>query len=103
MLNEESLIKAIQGSTYVVHTASPLPLKTPKDENEIILPAVNGTLAVMKGCHQAKVKRVVITSSLAAIESNKKLHFTPDDWSDYKNDIAYPKSKHLAERLLGIT
>ena len=50
LLNEESLINAIAGATYVVHTASPFFTEIPKDENELIKPAVNGTLAVMKGC-----------------------------------------------------
>ena len=64
----ESLHKAIEGSTYVVHTASPFPLGEPKNERDLIDPAVNGTKAVMEGAHKHKVKRVVITSSCAAIE-----------------------------------
>lgn len=82
----------------MVHTASPFPIASPKDENELIKPAVNGTLAVMKGCRQAKVERLVLTSSIAAIMSKKKNHFTTADWSDAPNDKPYPKSKHLAEK-----
>ena len=89
LLDEQSLIKAIKGSTYVVHTASPFPLKLPKNENDLIDPSVNGTLAVMKGCSHAKVKRVVVTSSVASMQSKLKDHFTPNDWSDLKNDKAY--------------
>ena len=98
LLNEQSLIKAIEGSKFVVHTASPFPLTTPKDENELIKPAVNGTLAVMRGCQKAKVERLVITSSIAAIGRKDKDHFTVADWSDADNDKAYAKSKHLAEK-----
>jgi len=67
LLNEKSIINAIAGATYVVHTASPFPLNNPKDEMELIRPAVAGTTAVMKGCQLHKVRRVVITSSIAAI------------------------------------
>jgi len=55
-----------------VHTASPFPIKKLKHENEVINPAVNGTLAVMEACLIHKIKRVVITSSCAAIESAKQ-------------------------------
>ena len=51
LCDEASIIKAAEGCTYIVHTASPFPIASPKDENELIKPAVNGTLAVMKGCH----------------------------------------------------
>lgn len=60
-------MKAIKGSDFVVHTASPFPLTPPSDENELIKPAVDGTLAVMKACREEKVKRIVLTSSIAAI------------------------------------
>ena len=50
LLNEESLFKAIEGSTYVVHTASPFPIAAPKHEDELIKPAVEGTTAVLKAC-----------------------------------------------------
>jgi len=63
-MNEQSLVTAIAGSTYVVHIASPVLLGV--DESQIVTPAVNGTMAVMKGCLAAGVRRCVITSSLAA-------------------------------------
>ncbi len=65
--DKDSIIASIKGADYVVHTASPFPLKEPKNENELINPAVNGTLAVMEACKVHKVKRVVITSSIASI------------------------------------
>ena len=61
------LIDAMQGATYLIHVASPIPMKDPKDENEIVKPAVDGTLAAMKGAQKHKLKRVVFTSSLEAI------------------------------------
>jgi nucleoside-diphosphate-sugar epimerase len=57
----------MEGSTYIVHTASPFPIEKPKDENVLIKPAVEGTLAVMKAARLNKVKRVVVTSSIASI------------------------------------
>lgn len=106
MLDEKSIIQAIQGAEFVVHTASPFPIKQPRDEMELIRPAVEGTLAVMKGCHQHKVKRVVITSSIAAIaecapqDRPADQIFNETMWSNpVGNHIsAYSKSKTLAER-----
>ena len=66
LLDAASIENAIAGSTFVVHTASPFILKV-KNDDEIIKPAVEGTLAVMKACHKHGVKRLVITSSVAAI------------------------------------
>ncbi len=67
LLDENSLMKACSGSTYIVHTASPFPIENPRHEDELIKPAVEGTLAIMKAARANKVKRVVITSSIAAI------------------------------------
>ncbi len=51
----------------MVHTASPVLLTPPKDENEQIKPAVNGMQAIMEASHFYKVKRVVFTSGIAAM------------------------------------
>ena len=106
LLNEKSIIDAIAGATFVVHTASPFPLKNPKDEMEIIRPAVAGTTAVMRGCQLHKVKRVVITSSVAAVmelaPADKPLDgvYNETMWSNPIGDHikAYSKSKTLAEQ-----
>ncbi len=103
--NKDSLFAAIKGADYVVHTASPFPIKAPKHENELINPAVNGTLAVMEAALANKVKRVVITSSIAAIMSSRPENtppnrvYTEKNWSDPIGDHidAYSKSKTLAE------
>jgi nucleoside-diphosphate-sugar epimerase len=104
--DRQSIFTAVKGANYVVHTASPAPLKVPKDENELIVPAVNGTQAVMEACHFYKVKRVVITSSIAAVVECKPNDrpadgcFSEKNWSDPEGDHidAYSKSKVLAER-----
>lgn len=90
-----------------MHTASPAPLAPPTNEDELIVPAVNGTKAVMEACHANKVKRVVITSSVAAIieckPENKPVdgRYSEEHWSDpVGNHIdAYSKSKVLAEKV----
>jgi hypothetical protein len=61
---EDGWLQAVQDCTYVVHTASPFPLVQPKNEQELIRPAVNGTMFVLKACAAqpgSKVKRVVLT------------------------------------------
>lgn len=86
----------------VLHVASPFPLFEPKHEDELIIPAVQGTLRVLRAAHKAKVKRVVQISSVAAVtagHSGENRTFTEADWSDTgKNIGAYQKSKTLAER-----
>jgi dihydroflavonol-4-reductase len=86
-----------------VHTASPVPAKgLPKDENVLIRPAVEGTLAVLRAAHKHRVKRVVITSSLSAVlmknPQNIKDRYDESDWSDLEACSAYDKSKTMAER-----
>jgi nucleoside-diphosphate-sugar epimerase len=101
LLNEESLYKAIEGSTYVVHTASPFIITKPTHEDVLIKPAVEGTMAVMRAAQKNKVKRVVITSSIVAIyvsADKNKTDFTIDDWTDLSIAGAYEKSKTMAER-----
>ena len=66
-MNESSIAAAINGSTYVVHTASPFQISY-NTEDDLIKPAVEGTLAVLNACKANKVKRVVITSSLDAVD-----------------------------------
>ncbi len=102
LLKAETLDEAIKGCDYVVHTASPFPLKIPDDENLLIRPAVEGTLAVVKAAHKYKVKRVVITSSIVSIKEKKpedmKEMYDENDWSDVSVAKPYPKSKTLAEK-----
>jgi dihydroflavonol-4-reductase len=94
--------EAMNGVAYVLHVASPFPLFEPEKEEDLIIPAVQGTLRVLRAAHKAGVKRVVQVSSVAAIAAgyeDKFRRFTEDDWSIIENEIgAYAKSKTLAER-----
>lgn len=87
---------------YVLHVASPLPAAAPKDEGELIRPAVDGTLRVLRAAHAAGAKRVVLTSSFAAIGYGHEpgRDYDERDWTDVGAPglAAYPKSKTLAER-----
>ena len=67
LTDEASIIKACEGATYIIHTASPFFLENPKDPQTVIKPAVDGTLSICKAAQQNKVKRVVITSSCYAM------------------------------------
>jgi len=94
--------KVVAGCESVLHVASPFPLLEPKDEDELITPAVQGTLRVLRAAHDANIKRTVIVSSVAAVSSGhngENRIFDENDWSDIGKDIgAYAKSKTLAER-----
>jgi len=95
--------EAVKNCNYVLHVASPITLERPKDENELVGPAVEGTLRVLRASRGAGVKRVVLTSSFGAIGYGHKpteVPFTGDTWSDttYKGISAYVKSKTLAEK-----
>jgi nucleoside-diphosphate-sugar epimerase len=95
--------EAVAGCDYVLHVASPFPAGQPKHENDLIVPAREGALRVMKAARDAGVERVVLTSSFAAIGYGHAPTgdvFTEKDWSDATNPkvAAYPKSKTLAER-----
>ncbi|RDW76856.1 SDR family oxidoreductase [Aspergillus mulundensis] len=97
---------AMKDVTYVQHVASPFPSAPPAHEDELIIPAVQGTKRVLCAARDAGVRRVVMTSSVAAIlygaGNKEKKVFSEEDWTDLdggRGDVAaYPKSKTLAER-----
>ncbi|OJJ21469.1 nucleoside-diphosphate sugar epimerase [marine bacterium AO1-C] len=94
---------ALQGIDYVLHIASPFPTKLPKNENDLILPAKNGTLNILKAATHNRVKRVVMTSSTGAAAYGKKkiAEFTEKDWTNIhnkKDTTPYFRSKTVAEK-----
>lgn len=94
---------ALEGVDALVHTASPFPLVQPKDEGEVIRPAVEGTMRTLRAAQAAGVGRVVLTSSAVAVMGGDlprgKAAFTEDDWTDVEHPSvnAYGRSKTLAE------
>jgi dihydroflavonol-4-reductase len=94
---------AVAGCAFVIHVASPFPAGAPKHEDELIVPARDGALRVLRAARDAGVKRVVLTSSFAAVgygHASKDRAFSETDWTDPNSRHlgAYAKSKTLAER-----
>jgi dihydroflavonol-4-reductase len=91
---------------YILHIASPFPRELPKHENDLILPAKSGTLSILKAASENNVKRVVITSSIAAVVYGKTKNelrkiFDENDWTDESNNkdtTPYFRSKTIAEK-----
>jgi dihydroflavonol-4-reductase len=93
--------EAMQGVDVLMHTASPFPMSSPKNPDDIIRPAVDGTLRALRAAQAAGVTRVILTSSVVAIEANVKPNpQTPANWTDPDHPRAstYYKSKTLAEK-----
>lgn len=96
--------KALQGVDALMHTASPFPLEQPKNEDDVIRPAVDGTLRALRAAKAHGVHRVVMTSSLLSImlapKPADRAVLDERDWTDVKSPRAtpYAKSKTQAER-----
>lgn len=102
LMRDDGWAEAAAGCDYVLHVASPLPAGEVRDENELIVPAREGTLRVLRAARDAGVKRVVLTSSFAAIgygHAPQAAPFTEADWTNLDVPLpAYVKSKTIAER-----
>lgn len=103
LTRDEGWAEAAQGCDYVLHVASPFPLSQPKNEDDLIIPAREGTLRVLSAARDAGVKRVVVTSSFAAIgygHPESQIDYTEQDWTNLQgpNLSAYVKSKTIAEQ-----
>jgi len=88
----------------VLHVASPIPSRNPTDDGELVRPARDGALRVLKAARDAGVRRLVMTSSTAAVaygHGGRSQPFTEADWSDpgdRSDSSAYERSKMIAER-----
>ena len=102
LMKDEGWGKAMEGCDYVLHVASPYISKEPKDENDLIKPAVEGTQRALKAAKSAGIKRVVLTSSMVAMlgDANGSVDLNQDSWTNVnaKHATAYLKSKTLAEK-----
>jgi dihydroflavonol-4-reductase len=103
LTSDEGWPEAVEGCEYVLHVASPFPPKQPKDPDELIVPAREGTLRVLRASLNAGVKRVVVTSSVAAIRLAEGAAVRPlneADWTDPDSAglTPYVRSKTIAER-----
>jgi dihydroflavonol-4-reductase len=92
---------AIEGCDYVLHVASPFPASAPKDPDELIVPARDGTLRVLRAALKAGVRRVVVTSSSATVADAPEPRpwpLTEAVWTDVARARPYVQSKVLAEQ-----
>jgi dihydroflavonol-4-reductase len=103
LMNDAGWAAAVAGADYVLHVASPFPATIPQHEDDLIVPARDGALRVLKASRDASVKRVVLTSSFAAIGYGQPPQQKPFDETNWTNpngdDVrAYTKSKTIAEK-----
>ncbi len=106
LTRDEGWAEAVAGCDYVLHVASPFPPEQPKDPDDLIVPAREGTLRVLRASLAAGVKRIVVTSSVAAVRNGRggalrgERELTEQDWNDLKDpgETPYARSKTIAER-----
>jgi dihydroflavonol-4-reductase len=103
LMSDAGWPEAVAGCAFVLHVASPFPAGAPKHEDELIVPARDGALRVLRAARDAGVKRLVLTSSFAAVgygHAPQDRPFSETDWTDPNGRglSAYVKSKTLAER-----
>ncbi|MEI8082755.1 MAG: NAD-dependent epimerase/dehydratase family protein, partial [Actinomycetes bacterium] len=88
LLSDDGWDEAMKGCMFVIHMASPFVLAEPKDANELIAPAVDGTGRVVRAAQRAGVRRLVLTSSIVAMVAGKDSgRYGPDSWSDTNANI----------------
>ena len=103
LCSDDAWEEALSGCTYLLHVASPFPKARPDHDDDLIIPARDGTLRALRAAAKAEVKRTVLTSSIVAIAYGEKRDadyvYSEEDWSNTEGEFsAYGKSKTLAER-----
>lgn len=104
LTKDEGWSEAVKGCRYVLHVASPFPATLPKSDDDLLIPARDGALRVLKAAREEGVKRVVLTSSIAAVCYGHKRSITrpmtEEDWTDLSGSDTTPyiRSKTIAER-----
>ena len=103
LLGDAGWADAVRGADYVLHVASPVRPGPVDDEDDLIVPAVEGTRRVLRAARDAGVRRVVLTSAFHAVgwgHPHDEHVFTEEDWTvlDGPGTDAYGRSKTLAER-----
>lgn len=102
LLKDKGWEEAMADCDYVLHVASPFVSTVPKDENELIKPAVEGTMRALKAAKKAGIKRIIVTSSMVAMlgDVNQSINIDQDSWTNVhaKHATPYLKSKTLAEQ-----
>jgi len=99
-LDQENWDETVIGCDYVIHTASPFPLRNPKKESDIIDPVLKGIRGIVSACVKNKVKKIIYTSSLLTVFGGRtdKIVFSEEDWANPKLISPYDKSKYFGEK-----
>jgi nucleoside-diphosphate-sugar epimerase len=102
LARDDGWAEAAAGCDHVIHVASPIPIAAPKTEDELIVPARDGALRVLRAARDAGVRRVVLTSSCGAIYYGyppQQAPFDETSWTNLDGEMsAYVRSKAIAER-----
>lgn len=102
LMSDDGWKAAVDGCAEIHHVASPIPAVQPEDPDELIVPAREGTLRVLRAARDTGARRIVLTSSFAAVGYTPKpsAEYTEDDWTDPDTPglAPYPRSKAIAER-----
>jgi dihydroflavonol-4-reductase len=104
LMSDAGWAEAMDGVRYLQHVASPFVTAMPADRTELVRPAVEGTRRALEAAFAARVERVVLTSSMAAVmyghDKARTAPFTGADWTDLggRGISAYVESKTRAER-----
>lgn len=99
-LNQENWDETLKDCDYVMHTASPFPLKSPKKDSEIVEPVLNSIRGIVSSSLKNNVKKIIYTSSLLTTFGgrNDKTDFSEDDWANPKLVSSYERSKIYGEK-----
>ena len=100
LLSDKGWDSAVKDCDFLMHIASPCIIKEPKNESDIINPAVQGTLRALNFANDSNIKKVILTSSIGAmLYGNQKRHCKSSDWTNISEYVgSYIKSKTMAEK-----
>ena len=100
LLSDEGWDNAVFDCEYIMHIASPFVIEEPKNENDLIEPALEGTLRALNAANRNKIKKFILTSSMASVAYGHKAEIcNKNNWTDTSKNVgAYVRSKTIAER-----
>lgn len=106
LMSKDALFKAIEGVSYIIHVANPLPGATKLTDEEMLTPAVEGMKSILQAALTHKVKKIIVTSSLATIvggvwkKDTGDFHYTEKDVAPPDGADGYGKSKIAQEKVI---
>jgi len=100
LLNDEGWDEAASDCEYIMHIASPFVIEEPKNEKDLIQPALQGTLRALNAANRNDIKKFILTSSMASVAYGHKSKIcNKDNWTDTSKNVgAYVRSKTISER-----